>query len=139
MPSANLDLVRSIYADWERGDFSRADWADPKIEYTVADGPSAATRTGLAGMAQLHSDFLSAWENWTVTAESLRELDNDRVLVLFSFGARGRASGIEVGQLIGTHGATIFQVRGGSVLKVALYLDRDHAFADLGLTPDSGT
>ena len=38
--SANLDLVRSIFADWELGDYSVVKWADAQIECMIADGPS---------------------------------------------------------------------------------------------------
>jgi ketosteroid isomerase-like protein len=130
--SANLDLVCSIYAAWERGDYSSADWAHPEIEYVGADGPAPGGSTGLAGMAESFRDWLSTWQEWRVEAEEYRELDAERVLVLFHFSARGKTSGLEVGQL-GTKGASLFHLRGGKVTRLVQYLDRAKAFEAVGL------
>jgi hypothetical protein len=50
--SANLDLVRSIVAAWERGDYTRsAEWADSEIEFLGIEGLSRGSRAGIAEMA----------------------------------------------------------------------------------------
>ena len=129
--SANLDLVRSIFADFERGDYSHGEWAHPEIEYVVADGPEPGSWTGLAGMAEAWRGVSSAAENHRLLAEAYRELDDQRVLVLLDNSGRGKTSGIDLHQVRG--GATLFHLCDGKVTRVVTYWDRDRALADLGL------
>jgi hypothetical protein len=58
--SENLDLVRSIYEAWVRGDFSSADLADPDIEYVIADGLQPGTWRGPRELAEGFRDFWTA-------------------------------------------------------------------------------
>ena len=133
--SENLDLVRSIWADWERGDFGSADWADPEIGYVHADGPAPGSWTGLAGLADGWRDFVSAWDEFRCQADAYREIDDERVLVLNNWSGHGKTSGLEIGQLQ-AKGAVLFHVRSGKVIRLVLYWDRERALADLALTPD---
>jgi ketosteroid isomerase-like protein len=136
--SANLDLVRSIFASWERGDFSSAEWAHPEIEYVHADGPSQGSWTGLAGMAEGFRSWVSAWEEFRGEADEYRELDSERVLVLVHWRGRGKASGLDLEQMRSL-GAHVFHIRDGKVTRFVLYLDRERAFADLGLPSEAGS
>jgi ketosteroid isomerase-like protein len=137
--SANLDLVRSIYADWERGDyFSSGEWVHPELEYVIRDGPDAGHWSGQAGLIEGARVILESWEGWRSEAEEYLVLDDERVLVFARFSGRGKTSGLEVEQITGK-GANLFHVRGGKVTRLVLYWDRDRALADLGLTPDSGS
>ena len=130
--SENLDLVRSIYADWERGDYSAAAWAHPEIEYVFVDGPAPGTWTGLVAAGATWRDYLRAWEEYSVEVEEYRELDSERVLVLVRVSGSGKTSGLELAQM-GASGASLFHFRGGKVTRFVNYFDRNRALADLGL------
>ena len=130
--SENLDLARSIFASWERGDFHSVGWADPEVEFVMVDGPTPGTWHGLLGMDKAWRDFLQIWEDWRVAAEGTREADDEQVLVFGRFSGRGKASGVELRDL-NTRGACAIQARGGKVTRVAIYWDRQRALADLGL------
>jgi ketosteroid isomerase-like protein len=127
--SANLDLVRSIYADWERGDFGRADWADPEIEFEAVGGAHQARTYGIRGMAREMRDYLTAWEGYRSEAEEYRELDRQRVLVLTVDSARRKQSDVAIEQ----RRASVYVIRGGKVSRITTYWDRDGALADLRL------
>ena len=97
MASANLDLVRSVCTAWERGDYGSVEWADPEIEYVHVGGPAPGSWKGVSGMAEGWRDILSVMTDHRVTVDEYRELDGDRVLVLFHLSGRGRTSGLDLG------------------------------------------
>jgi ketosteroid isomerase-like protein len=127
--SENLDLARSIYAAWERGEWGRGDWASPDIEYEYVGGPEPRSGTGLAGLASVMRDWLGAWEDWRVEVVECRDIDGEHVLVTGKGIGRGKTSGLKVE----SRGANLFRLRDGKVTRLVSYWDRDDAFADLGL------
>jgi ketosteroid isomerase-like protein len=135
--SSNLELVRSIYAAWERGDFSSAEWVHPEIEVVFADGPNPGSWRGVAGFTGGWRDFLSAWEELHVEVDEYRVLDDERLLVLAHFRGRGKTSGLELGQMR-AEAACLYHVRDGKVTRQVFYWDYERAFADLGLAPEAG-
>jgi ketosteroid isomerase-like protein len=133
MSQENVEIVRTIYAGWERGDFSWVGWAHPEIEYVIVEGPAPGSWRGLAGLEEGGLGILSAWDGLRVEAEEYRQLEDERVLVLTRLSGRGKTSGIELGQMR-SNGADVLQIRGGKVIRFLLYWNRDRALTDLRLS-----
>lgn len=132
MSSANLELVRSIFATWEHGELRAVEWADPEIEFVFADGPDPGTWRGHSGLADAFRDWLSVFAGFRVQADEYRELDEKRVLVFTRGGGHGKASGLDLGRAE-AKAAHLFHVHRGKVTRLVVYFDRERALADLGL------
>ena len=115
--SENLDLVRSIVADWERGDFTSAEWADDKIEFVLPDGPDPGSWTGIAAMGEAWGRRISTAESFRIEAEEFRELDDERVLVFTPVSGRSKTNGLDLGQM-SRKGATLFHISNGKVTRL---------------------
>ena len=124
-----MGAVRSILANWARGDYSSVEWADPDIVFIGADNPEE-TR-GIEAVGRRWRDFLTAWEHFGTTPEKFIDLEDDRVLVLVRFEGRGRASGASTTSF---SGAQLFTLREGRVVRLVLYSNIGDALEAAGLS-----
>ena len=136
MSRENLESLRSIFASWTRGDYDDVSWADPQIEFGIADGPTPTISKGLDAMAASWRDHLGSWKDFNSVPERFIELDDVRVLVLLHNSGRGRVSGLELTEEM-TRTANLFHFRDGKVARLIVYFDRDRALADVGLPPEA--
>jgi ketosteroid isomerase-like protein len=130
--SENVDLVRSIFVDWERGDFRSTAWAHPEIEWVMADGPAPGNWAGLAGMTEGWRKFRSVWAEYRFEPQDYREVDDAVVLVLGRFTGQGEANEPTLGEMR-SEAARLFHIRDGKVTRLVIYLEGERALADLGL------
>jgi hypothetical protein len=138
--TANVDLVRSIYTLWERGDHRY--WADAQIQYITIGSPEpgaadSAVRSS-APLAETFGEWLSAGSDWKGAADSYLELDSEHVLVPYQSSAPRKAARADPASPP-TRGATLFHVRAHRVTKIVQYYDRERAFAELGIGSEGDT
>jgi hypothetical protein len=86
----------------------------------VADGPEPGSWTGLAAMEAAFRERMSAWDDYRFRADEIRDLDGERVLALNRRSGRGRASGLDIGQMKSA-GVNLFHLREGKVTNLLVY------------------
>ena len=128
MSRENLELARSIFARWERGDYETTDWAAPEIDFSSPGGLSDEVFHGLDAMERAWADWLGQFEEFSAEATDYLE-SGDQVVVLNRFGGRGKGSGVPMDE----QGATRFRFRDGKVVELAIYVDPRRALRDAGL------
>jgi len=135
--SANLDLVRSIYADWKHGDFSLVDreseWRDvfePDFEWHTRDDlPDAGVRKGYEGTVRLRDEWVEAFDDMHVDLDELIDA-GDHVIAITRLCGCLRGSGRE----LDVQETQVWKLRDGRVTEVRAYLTRSAALEAVGLS-----
>jgi ketosteroid isomerase-like protein len=129
MSQENVELVRRVYEDWSRGDFSGGEVFDPDVEFDMVDWPGQDRSRGLDEMRQAWQASLRAWEDFRAEPTDFIE-NGPRVVVPTHVTARGKGSGAAVT----AETATVWTFESGKVVRLALHWDSAAALAALGLS-----
>jgi ketosteroid isomerase-like protein len=127
--TAEIATLREIYADWERGDYSRTDYLHPDFELVFApDFLDEGVFRGLGESRRGWAAWLGQWSSWRATAESYIPL-GERVLVLIHVYGIAKSSGLELDQ----RSANLWEFRDGLPARIVLYTHEDTALREFGL------
>jgi ketosteroid isomerase-like protein len=128
MSQENVELVRSLYAGWLRGEIG-IDKLDPEISMVEsATLPGAASAHGVEAVERYIQSFAKHWEQ--ISFEPLEYIDaGERVVVVARLVGRGKKSGVEVTRTW----AYVWTLRGQKALSMVGYADRAEALKAVGL------
>jgi ketosteroid isomerase-like protein len=129
MTSVDVDALQRIYLRWGQGNFWSFESFDEDVQARWAtEVPDIGTSEGIDGLAQLLSDWMTAWQACRIEADSFQQV-GDRVVVFVRVLARGSGSDIDVEM----ENAHVWTMRDGQAVKIRAYSDRERAMREVGL------
>ena len=132
MSQENVEIARSVHDAFNRRDIlALLGLLDPEVEWIpMLAALEGSVYRGHAGVRRWIQDLDADWEYFKTSPEEFRDLD-DWVLILGSWRARGRASGV---QLEDQPGSWLVHLEGGKIMRQQTYTDRAEAFEAVGLS-----
>jgi ketosteroid isomerase-like protein len=134
MSQENVEVVRAVLEAWQRDDFEAfLSRTDPAIGWhtvleRLVEGSESFYR-GHDGMRQFWNFYRTELENFEVEERELRDVGDDRVVLLVQFRWRGLKSGIESESPAGL----VMTLRDGRIIQSFDYLSHQEALKAVGL------
>ena len=132
MSQENVEIVRAMWAAYERGDFQSS--LETYTEDTVWDDreyrPDGDVHVGRDALVRLVTTWRAAWDDYEVELEEVLDPGGDRVLASLRETGRGKGGGIE----IANRWAQLHTVRDGKITHTLVYRDPKEAVEAVGLS-----
>jgi ketosteroid isomerase-like protein len=128
----NVEIVRRLYAHWERGDLRTEGFFHAEVEFSRNGGNLPGIEGEWRGLEEFEgamAGYLDALGGLHIEAERIVDLGDDRVLVLSRQTAQGKTSGLPFAHEFGD----LFTLREGRILRFDSYWDRADALEAAGL------
>jgi ketosteroid isomerase-like protein len=122
MSDENVALVRRIYDEWSRGDFSNTGFFHPEISFEMVDWPHQTHVHGIDEMWQTWRSTLSAFGDFRSVPTEFVDFGRN-VLVLNRIEGSGKESGADVS----ADTASVLTVEDGKVVRLRLYWNTANA------------
>ena len=95
---------------------------------TFRGWPEQQLYEGAEGTERFMAEWLAAWDEWSLDAESFHEAD-DKVVAVMRQRGRSKASGLEIDMRF----AQVWTMRDGLTTRMQMYADPPEAFAAAGV------
>ncbi len=130
MSQENVEILRRLYAEWERGNFRATEGLDPNIRMVWADSMPVgeAESIGLDRVAEAMKRWLEPFGRLVLKAERIIEA-GDQVVVISDWRGSGKRSDVETTWRLGT----VWTMRNGQAVSAVSYATPADALRAVGL------